>query len=242
MSKLRLILQEKCVPELSKKWSYFEQDQVKQCLFEYDVKYESNTLNKYLSELIKDEKLFDAGRGWYSRISKPFSLNTQAVEKLVIDLEEQFPLLDFSCWSTNQISKYLHHKLARFVSFVYVSRNAQMRVWEFLRQSDYDAFYGPVGRQPIGFVIRKKTIVVRPFTSKSPSNEHFSTIEKILVDLYREHHALGLMDTLELQNAVAQFVPKERISIATLISYANRCKINPGKIFQNVNSINSNFL
>lgn len=46
----------------------------------------------------------DAGRGWYSRHDKAFSLDPMPLGKLIRSVAKAFPLLDFCCWSTTQKS------------------------------------------------------------------------------------------------------------------------------------------
>jgi len=116
----------------------------------------------YLHEFTRHGGIFSAGRGWYSTLSKPFVLDREPVSSLVQQLNQTFPFLEYSCWSTEQIRTYGHHLLARFVTFVHTDRDAMSSVFEFLRNQGYDAHLNPRGQAARGFTVRERTIVVRP--------------------------------------------------------------------------------
>src|SRR2546428_5732030 len=73
------------------------------------------TLNRYLHAFTRAGLVFAAGRGWYSSLATAFTLDREPVSSLVQELNKTFPLLEFSCWSTEQIKGAMHHLLSRFV-------------------------------------------------------------------------------------------------------------------------------
>ena len=84
---------------------YFSINALRQYLAEQKLSYKPDTVKTYLSRQKKEGKIFDAGRGWYSSISELYQLDTAPVEKLVAELKEAYPLLDFACWSTAQLKR-----------------------------------------------------------------------------------------------------------------------------------------
>lgn len=191
------------------------------------------TVNHYLHEMMKSGLVFNAGRGWYSRLSAPFALDRKPIRRFVKALEKRFPLLDFSCWSTAQIAAYSHHQLARFVSFVYVERDAMESVAEALREKGLTAFINP-SQAEVGKNVRlaEGVVIVRPAITRAPVDEHYATIEKILVDLYMEAGALRLMDEAECRQISLNAVSSGRISISALRIYAeDRRRLPSEKIF-----------
>ena len=82
------------------------------------------TFNKYLVDFGKEGILYGAGRGWYSFIKQSFELDQRPVKKIIAAMEKKYPLLSFSVWSTEQLKSFAHHMLARFITFVYVDRDA----------------------------------------------------------------------------------------------------------------------
>jgi hypothetical protein len=180
------------------------------------------TVNRYLVEFHKAGLIHDAGRGWYSSIAKPFTLNREPVSGLVQELNKTFPLLEYSCWSTGQIASYGHHLLAKFVAFVHTERDAMQSVFEFLRDKGFDAHLNPRGTSASQFSIRERTVVVRPKVTTQPVDEHFVTIEGLLVDLFVESRALALMDAGEYFQVFRNATGQGRISIARIVDYARQ--------------------
>jgi hypothetical protein len=190
------------------------------------------TLSRYLAGLVKDGTIFDAGRGWYSNIEKPFELDKEPIGKIISDIEKQYPLLSFSCWSTEQIKEYLQHMINQFVTFVFVDKESMTSVYEFLRDKEYNAWLNPRVREVELFTVRGKTVVIRQGISKEPREGHAATIEKVLVDLYVEAENLKFMDLNEYTLMQQNIITSGRINIASLISYAKRRKLDPDKILE----------
>ena len=152
------------------------------------------TFNKYLVDFGKEGILYGTGRGWYSFIKQSFELDQRPVKKIIVAMEKKYPLLSFSVWSTEQLRSFAHHMLARFVTFVYVNRDAMGGVYDFLKDTGYDVWLNPRGNDARKFSIGEKTVVIRPTITREHSSGHAADIEKILVDLLVEASDLKLMD------------------------------------------------
>jgi hypothetical protein len=174
----------------------------------------------YLTEATAAGLIHDAGRGWYSSLAQELKLDTKPVAPLVRLLEKKFPLLEFTCWSTEQVRAFGHHLLARFVPFVHVERDAIPSVAEFLLDAGYDVHANPRAEAARQFTIREKTVVVRPKHGEQPHADHLVTIEGLLVELFVESRALNLMDARECYRIFANFAGQSRVSMAALLDYA----------------------
>lgn len=194
------------------------------------------TLNTYLHELTETHLIHDAGRGWYSSLATPFTLNRKLVSSLVLKMNTTFPLLDFSVWSTEQVASYGHHLLAKFVSFVHTDRDSMQSVFEWLRDHDYQAHLNPRGAAASQFAIRKQAVVVRPKVTTQPAEDHFVTIEGLLVELYVESQELGLMDLAEYFEIFNNVVRQSRVKISALIDYARQRKTAAAGLFKSINA------
>ena len=115
-------LREEVIPALCDRSPYFDVASIKHLLTEKDVHVERETLSRYVYELGSESQIYNAGRGWYSAIEQEFRLNSEPVAEIISTLEKKFSLLDFSCWSTRQINPFMHHLLAKFVTFIHVDR------------------------------------------------------------------------------------------------------------------------
>jgi hypothetical protein len=178
------------------------------------------TLKLYLHEMTEAKVIYGAGRGWYSSLPNAFELDTRPVKLLVRRLEKKFPLLDFTCWSAEQVRSFGHHLLARFVPFVHTGRDAIPSVAEFLKDAGYDTHVNPRAGAARQFTVRERTVVIRPKSSAQPHDGHQVSIEGLLVELFVESRALNLMDTSECYRIFANLAGQARISVATLLDYA----------------------
>jgi hypothetical protein len=105
---LKQILREECLPALAGQSEYYSTEAVTAWLGRRKLRCPPATLNRYLHEFRQSGLIHDAGRGWYSSLATPFTLNREPVASLVQELSKTFPLLDFSCWSTEQIKGAMH--------------------------------------------------------------------------------------------------------------------------------------
>ena len=228
------IVRDECLPELGLRWKYFSIRTVRQWLQEHKLTSSPATVTRYLHELVGKGAIFAAGRGWYSSLATPFTLNREPVSSLVQELNKTFPLLEYSCWSTGQIASYGHHLLAKFVSFVHTERDAMQSVFGFLRDKGFDAHLNPRGASASQFSIRERTVVVRPKVTTQPAEEHFVTIEGLLVDLFVESRGLALMDSGEYFQIFRNVTSQGRISMARVVDYARQRQPATDELFESI--------
>jgi cellobiose-specific phosphotransferase system component IIB len=208
----------------SKNKYYFHINDLKRYLIENQIKFEEDTLKKYLYLLKKNEIIYSAGRGWYSNIQKEFNLNTQPINKIMKLLLEKFPLLKFSCWSTEQLKGFFHHLPNQFVTFIYVDKDFLSTLKDFLTENNYNTYLNPNKVDAEKFVeLKTKTIILRPSVSFRISNEkNLTKIEKILVDLFMEMKKISLIDKEEYIKLISNIILDYRINMAEMLDYADR--------------------
>ena len=71
--------------------------------------------------------------------------------------------------------------LARFVTFVYVNRDAMGGVYDFLKDTGYDVWLNPRGNDARKFSIGEKTVVIRPTITRERSSGHVADIQAFLM-------------------------------------------------------------
>lgn len=211
--------------DLAQKAPYFSIDAARRWLAEQKMSYAPDTVKTYLSRQKKAGKIFDAGRGWYSSISTPYQLDTAPVEQLVGELKKAFPLLDFACWSTEQLNEMLHHQLAKHVQFIYVERDAIDSIADWLKSHGYHTYANP-GKSEIKrtFSVEENTAVVLPLTTKTPHRNGFATIEKILVDVLADTETFSVINIPEFVGGASGVIKSQRVDISELKKYSNRRK------------------
>jgi len=227
----KYLLRDVFFPELTARAKYFSLHQLRQLLVKRKVSCDSRTLLRYLHEAMAERVIYDAGRGWYSSLANAFILDMAPVKPLADALAKAFPLVTFSCWSTEQVKGAMHHLLSRFAAFVYVEADAMDSVWEHLRDAGWDAWLNPRGTEATRFAVRERTVVVRRESRKSPSEEHIAPIEKLLVELCFEARDLHLMALSEFHTMLANLAGTQRIQMATLVSYATERKLPLDQVF-----------
>ena len=229
------LLRDRIVPRLTAQAPYFSIEAVRAGLEAARCPLEPATLNSYLHELTEAHFIYDAGRGWYSSLATPFTLNREPVSSLVQELNKTFPLLDFSVWSTEQIASYGHHLLAKFVSFVHTDRDSMQSVFESLRDNGFDAHLNPRGTAASQFTVRERTVVVRPKVTTQPTEDHFVTIEGLLVELFVESRDLHLVDGSEYSQILDNLTRAGRISMGRFAEYAGKRKPATTDLLESIN-------
>jgi hypothetical protein len=217
---LKQILRDECLPVLASQAAYFSVADVREWLRQRNLSCPPALLREYLSAFMRGGVILDAGRGWYSRIAEPCVLNMKPVARLSKEVAKAFPLLDFTCWSTEQLRSYGHLLLTRFAAFIHTERDAMSSVAERLRDNGYDVHLNPRGTAAREFAIRERTVVIRPKPTTQPRDGHLVTVEGLLVELFMESRALALMDEGEYFRMFDNLAGYSRISLARLLDYA----------------------
>lgn len=204
--------------------NYVSLARISEALRNAQVDCSGDTLRRYLSEATANGLIFDAGRGWYSRLPHAFALDTKPIASLLRLVKEEFPLLDVSVWSTAQINPYAQHLLSTHATFLYADADALPSVAEKLEEKGWKAFANPSpGEAERRFRPGDRTVVLRPALSKQPQAvDGAAPIEKLLVDLVFESGRLRLMDESEAQRVIANVAHAGRIPMAALLGYAHR--------------------
>lgn len=196
--------------------------------------YEATTINRYLHEWTREGRIHDAGRGWYSDLPHAFqpNLETPPLPELEKLLAKRFPLLEYTVWSTRQLTAFFHHHVARHATFLMVDRDAMDAVAEILQQAGHHVAIHPLGDAAKRFALtHDETVILRPRLS-SDHKETNAPIEQMLVDLHHEIQKLGLFDLAEFQSIFENLANRYRLNIPALKRYAERRKIDSSELLK----------
>ena len=222
------------LPELSAAAPYFSMEAVVGRIVELGLTVSEASLQSYMSEAMKKEIVHEAGRGWYSRIAEPFVLDTKPIRSIISRIAKAFPLLEFSCWSTEQVNPYMHHLLAKFVTFVYADRDLMPALFDEMQGwKGYRVHLDPKTADAKKFRVEETTVVIRPPTSEAPPppEPHAASIEQLLVDLAVEVEALPLMSRGESQEMAWWAATSGRLMVPALLRYVRRNHRIPQDVF-----------
>ena len=214
------------VIELADRYPYFHIDDLREFLTHQGVKFSSQNLKAYLNYLKKKGILHSAGRGWYSLLGDKLYLDREPVREVVSIIRDNFPGLKFSCWSTEQLKDFFLHIPFDFLTFVYVEREFMEYVRELLEERKYTVYKNPSQKEAGKFIsVKERTIILRPFARIRNEMTEFASIEKILVDLYREIYRLNLMDMEEYKNILQSVARNYVINMSKFLDYAYERKM-----------------
>lgn len=240
---LKVILREQCLPELKARCTYFDLGTMHAWLKAKRITFNRATLNRYMIDLVKGGFVWSAGRGWYSFVPSAIKLDTEPLAGIKKELLERFPLLDFACWSTQQINPYMHHMLGKTVTFVLAPADALTSVFDHLRDRGFTVYLNPNDKEVAKtFKVDARTVVLRKLNTRhTPVQDRLLSVEAVLVDLSQESERLFLMDKAEFRQMAARLVTSGRVDLATLASYAKLRGVTPEDLFQDAQSIISSF-
>jgi len=207
--------------------SYFSIKELRKYLHQNSITYTNSNLKQSIYRLKLDELIYEAGRGWYSTIKEEFVLNKRSIEKIIILIKQNFPLLEFSCWSTKQLKTFFHHLPSQFVTFIYTDKDFLETITEFLENDNYNVFLNPQKKESEKFVhFKDRTVILRPsITHREPKDNNFASIEKLIVDLYMETKKIGLLDKKEFKRITKNVLSNYRINLSEMLDYAHNRKI-----------------
>jgi len=228
---------------LKARCAYFDVGTLRAWLKGSRVDFTAVTLNRYMTELTDAGFVWSAGRGWYSFVPSAIRLDGEPLAGIKKNLLERFPLLDFACWSTQQINPYMHHMLGKTVTLVLAPADALTSVFDHLRERGYTVYLNPNDKEVAKtFKVDVRTVVLRKLnTLHTPFQDHLLSVEAVLVDLSQESERLFLMDKAEFRQMAARLVTSGRVDLATLASYAKLRGVAPEDLFQDAQSIISSF-
>ena len=207
---------------------YFSIDQLRDHLNSLKLDYSDITIKKYLKNLGDQKIIFSAGRGYYSTISKVLELSNEQINPLIETLKQNYPLIKFSVWSTKSIRFAFHHLQNIFYTFISADKEALVFIRDFLIEKKYDVYLNPLpGELDKNVVLKDGSIILRPSITRSKAVSNIASIEQILIDLYVEKDKLRLIDKSEYNRVFSYIINNFRISLSSLLTYAERRKILP---------------
>jgi len=211
----------------AKKRNYFSMKDLRKFLDQNNITYTNNNLKQSIYRLKLDDLIYESGRGWYSTIKQEFILIRSPIKKTIEMINKNFPLLEFSCWSTEQLKAFFHHLPSQFVTFIYSDKDFLESIRDFLENNNYNVFLNPQKKEAEKFVhFKDRTAILRPsIAHREPKDNHFARIEKIIVDLYMEVKKIGLIDKEEFNRIVANVINNYRVNLSEMLDYAHNRKI-----------------
>jgi len=222
------MLPEELIPKLfSPTRHYIDLATIQRTIEAEALTYEDSTIKGYLHIWQTEDKLHDAGRGWYSDLPTRLLPNplSRPLPEINDHLAKHFPLLDYTLWSTRQLTPFFHHLPGKHATFLMVDRDALEPIADSLREAGQNVIVHPLGKDAKNFALKSDhTLILRPRLA-SDHTEKMASTEQTLVDLYHENEKLSLFDQSEYQRIFQNIASSYRLNIPALSRYAERRKI-----------------
>jgi hypothetical protein len=218
--------------ELAASNRYFTFGQIRDVVRKEGKAEKDKTLYDYLHQATAEGIIHHAGKGWYSSLSEPLPLGSEAIQPIADTLQQKFPMLPVSCWSTAQLNPYLEHLMGIAVHFVTVEADAVTSVVEHLKESGFNVVENPRGAVLKNLNLEDGMVIVRPGSLwENYSDELIAPWEVLLVHASQEVKWLKFIDRMEFRDAVGRALSRGRVSIAPLLAYLRKMKIPELDIF-----------
>jgi hypothetical protein len=137
-------------------------------------------------------------------------------------LKKQFPLLTFMIWETRAYNEFANHQMARNFIFVEVEKPLGESVFNALHeQKNYTTLYKPSVKE-IALYSGDVTVSVLHLTSEAPINGFYTTLEKILVDLFANKLLDRIVSRSDYPEIFEEAFSKYSINYNLMVRYAKR--------------------
>lgn len=170
----------------------FTKEQFSHVVREANIHYSDSSISWLLSELKKENKITNIGRGVYTRVSlegqaRKYSYEHSDVYKEIEEtICEQYPLIDFQMWELYQMNEFVNHLYGKNTIFVEVEHMCEDPVFDMLHRKYPHVLFTPSKDMYYKQRGDDNTIVVQRLISEAPRPiyGHSATLEKLLVDLF----------------------------------------------------------
>ena len=183
------------------------------------------TINNKVLLWKKEGVLFSAGRGWYSDVPDDARLDNSSISDVIDFLMSKYPLLDFQCWSTQQLLPFYHHLPGRYYTFIYSDANVLNDLSISLQEAFGDATVRVRPKATADdFLPRKWNFILLPMPKameKEPMNGAVQ-VEPLLVEFAHQAKRLDFSDENEVFLVIRNLVSCCRVNMAKLQSIAIR--------------------
>ncbi len=154
-----------------------------------------------------------------------------AIDKKLVSLFEkvkkQFPYTDMAIWETSWLKNYMVHQAFSNNIILEVEKDAAPVVFAYLQESYRDVYLNPRKFEVENYIISgQNNIIIKNLTMTSPLAKRedlmVPTIEKIMVDIFKDDELFVPYQGAELQNIFQEFFKVFNINRSALRQYANK--------------------
>ncbi|MBW7847159.1 MAG: hypothetical protein H3C41_03640 [Bacteroidales bacterium] len=197
---------------------------------EFNPDLKETTFRWIIYNLKKKQIISSISKGLFTLAFKPvFKPNIEKATKIIyLSIEKQFPMLKFCVWTTQIVSEFMLHVLAKHITILQMEREALEPVYDFLKTKKIgDIFIQPKEKEIERYIYESdNAIVLLPLVTKSPLQKidevQTTTLEKLIVDLFSDKKLFAAFQGSELIHIINTAYNRYAIDFTTLVHYANR--------------------
>ena len=190
-----------------------------------------NSFNWTLNDIVSKGMITKKARDMYlladDSIDKSIyiPIYNEKSNELILNIEKQFPYLDFVCFESVMLNEFLNHLISRNTIFIMVEKDASDFVFRYLQEeTDKNILLRPNSKEWDAYW-NQDSIIVLNLVSESPMDRkkpHEITIEKLLVDIIAEKSFGFLISKSEVEGIFRTAAERYKIDTIRLMRYAKR--------------------
>lgn len=229
---MKASLEQKLIKYFCKKSSFSREE-----LFNYFKKTEGEinegTFGWRIYDLKKKHILKEVKRGHYTLEVKP-SYQPEVEEKLselVTVLEENLVDTKYCIWDLNWLNEFTLHQFNKNYIVFEIEKDLQETLAFVLHDSDHKNVTWPFNSQIPRYASFDESIIIFPLVTRSPvqrvtAKENksvvFPSLEKILVDIFKDNKLFQFLQGAEMERIFEYALKSYSINFTTLFGYAKR--------------------
>ena len=187
-----------------------------------------------INKLIDQRFLIRVGRNKYCSTTADMKRTvyhhrfSKDLQKIVDNIIERFPLLQFQVWESIQFNRFANHQIAQNLFFIEVENMLENTVYEFLREkTEHQVLLKPT-MEICEVYANSNTIIVQNLITEAPVNQHalhHVMLEKLLVDLFADEKMQLFLETSEFSAILEDAFHTYAIDESKMFRYARRRNI-----------------
>lgn len=212
----------------------FNKETIYQIAVNKDNQLKPQSIHWLINKLIDQGLLIRVGRNKYCITTADVKRKvyhhrfSEELQKMVDDVSERFPLIQFQAWEAIQFNRFANHQIAQNLFFIEVENMLESTVYEFLRETaEHQVLLKPT-MEICEVYANSNTVIVQNLITEAPVNQHAPhhvMLEKLLVDLFADEKMQLFLETSEFSAILEDAFQTYAIDESKMFRYARRRNI-----------------
>lgn len=211
-----------------------DKETIYQAAIEKNTRLKTPSIYWLINNLIDQGLLIRVGRNKYCVTTADLKRKvyhhqfSATLQKIVDDVAEQFPLIQFQAWESIQFNRFANHQIAQNMFFIEVESMLESAVYEFLREDTTHQVLLKPTMEICEVYAGNDTIIVQNLITETPVNQqapHHVMLEKLLVDMFADKKMLLFLEESEFSAILEDAFHTYIIDESKMFRYARRRNI-----------------